>query len=120
MQFIRTILTSIMLFATATFAFADIDIPLDEFDNNDDHTNHRHRSRPIMKWCHIDTASRTITTTFDAQVVTYCVCDETETVIATAYTDGEAVDAINRLQSGTYTLCLVTESTTYAGSFDID
>ena len=111
-------LISALIFALSAFALrAEIPVPLIDEDNP---KKERHRSRPMMQWCTIDTDARTVTTTLSAPVLTYYIMDEDDAVIVASDSSEEFADGVATLPDGAYTLRLVTADSAYTGPLDIN
>ncbi|MBD5324188.1 MAG: hypothetical protein HDS02_05035 [Bacteroides sp.] len=116
-------LISALIFALSAFALrAEIPVPLIDEDNP---KKERHRSRPMMQWCIIDTDARTITPTLSAPVLIYYIMDdyimdEDDAVIVASDSSEEFADCVASLPAGAYTLRLVTAESTYTGPLDIN
>ena len=115
----KLLLLILLLLSSAPTWAEDIIVPVDE-DPENNPPNHRHRSRPMMQWCTIDTDARTVTTTLPLPVLTYYIIDESEAVIMASDSAEEFADGVATLPAGAYTLRLVTAESAYTGPLTIN
>ena len=101
---------------------AEITTPIFDDESSDPPVNpddERHRSRPMIQWCTIDTEARTVTTTLTLPVITYYIIDDDEAVIVASDSPEEFAGGVAALPTGAYTLRLVTAESAYTGPLTI-